>query len=142
MADENSSPESSSEEIPDEVDSVNKSTRQKMTRSGNITLVLSIFSSLLYLQDIFQDVLVTVNSLSSAEEYNVLFSLRIKEQKFGFAMISIICTSILVVGLDTMMRLNQLVCIKKCMKMYVVAIFACTLNLGPVFTNLMKVSIR
>ena len=97
-----------------------------------------IISALLYTQDILQDILVASSSISSEETYRILSHIEVQEKKLGFAMIGIFCISLIAVGVETIVKINQLMLVKNCRKIYFLIFPACLLNLGPVALTLLQ----
>ena len=107
-----------------------------LSRVQNTTgflLLLTILSSVLYMQDIFQDILVISGSISSQETYFVLYTLKVNEKSLGYFMACVFGFSVLVVGWDTIVKARQLILIKTHPWIHVLLALACLLNLGPVF---------
>ena len=87
-----------------------------------------IISALLYTQDILQDILVASSSISSEETYRILSHIEVQEKKLGFAMIGIFCISLIAVGVETTVKINQLMLVKNCRKIYFLIFPACLKN--------------
>ena len=111
---------------------------QRILWSNTMTCFRTLLSIITYTQDILQDVLVIISSISSDEVYNVLFNMKIAERSFGFAMACMFGCSVLVVGWETMLQGRKLILIKKCPWIHALLVLACLLNLGPVFLTVLK----
>ena len=59
---------------------------QKMKESTAASVIFTAFSTIVYIQDIFQDILVFTSSIASNQEYDVLMDIKISERSFGYAM--------------------------------------------------------
>ena len=102
------------------------------------SLLLTLVSAAAYCQDVLQDILVASASLASKETYRILSNLEVEEEKFGFAMVAVFCISVVVVGIETLKKVNRMRLIKNYRRMYLMIIPACLTNLGPVFITFMK----
>ena len=106
--------------------------RSKAAISDFRDFLVTIFSSLLYGQDVFQDIIVTSTSLSSEEKYSILSNLEVEEKKIGYFMVSIFCVCSAVAGFDILLKMKQMILLKTHKKIYFIVLPACLLNLGPV----------
>ena len=84
-----------------------KSILQRVQQSNGVLLLLTLLSVITYAQDIFQDVLVISGSIASKEVYNVLFNLKIAERNFGFVMAGMFGLSVVVVGWDSAVKVQE-----------------------------------
>ena len=80
---------------------------QRVQQSNGVLLLLTLLSVITYAQDIFQDVLVISGSIASKEVYNVLFNLKIAERNFGFVMAGMFGLSVVVVGWDSAVKVQE-----------------------------------
>ena len=113
-----------------------------LKNSGGYIFLLTVFSAILYVQDIFQDVLVISSSVTSEASYTVVSTLKVEEKKLGYFLGCTFLLSILIVGWDAMSKGNQLIIVKKERWLHVLMAIACLLNLGPVFFIGLKVFMR
>ena len=111
---------------------------RKIAYSTAVIIIKTILPAILYAQDIIQDILVISSSVRSKEVHTVQTIIIIKERMIGFAMISIFLSSVLVVGLDTAMKMSRLSLVKRYKRIYVLMVVACVFNLGPVFIMFLK----
>ena len=103
-----------------------------------LVVFLGIFAVLAYIQDIYQDVLVIVSSLSSSKVYNVMFNLKMAERSFWLCHDFLFGQSIIVIGWDTIGKVSQLGLVKRYPRLHVLIGLACILNLGPIFSFFWK----
>ena len=77
-----------------------------------ISRVENLIGFILYTFDILQDVWAIQRSLSSQKDYPIVSTQRIFERQFGYFMICIFIISVMVVGLDAIMKGSQLNLVK------------------------------
>ena len=97
-----------------------------------ISRVENLIGFILYTFDILQDVWAIQRSLSSQKDYPIVSTQRIFERQFGYFMICIFIISVMVVGLDAIMKGSQLILVKKHKWLIALMAIACFMNLGPV----------
>ena len=114
----------------------------RIQNSTGYILLLTLFSAITYIQDIFQDVLVISSSVSSPANYSVISSMKIEEKKLGYFMGCVFLLSIVVVGWDAMTRGSQLILVREHKWLHILMVSACLLNLGPVFFIILGIFMR
>ena len=113
----------------------------KITNSPAYFYFMAAVSVFLYIQDIFQDILVMSSSLASPA-IHVVSKLTIPEQRLGYFMVCVFILSVIIVGWDTIRKGKQLMLVKNHRWMYVLMLITCLLNLGPVFFILVNIFLK
>ena len=97
-----------------------------------------VFCAVLYMQDIFQDIMMIFNAISSQISHNVTPSIIVQERSFAYAMILVFFISTLVVGYDTITKSNKLILVQEFPLIRLVIFVACLFNLGPICIEILK----